>query len=365
MVEATQPKRIRIRTKASDTLSLARGFKSHLTRQSIFIKSAKVLQAGTSVTVELLYATGERAIYGEGRVSWARSEGVDKPAGLAIELEWDPPSRALVEQILTSPSLAPPPPLRRPTSQISSSTLPARPTSTPRQSPIARPPPGDFGAAFAEETSQHGSIVQIDEPTGRIRKADLPAPPPPSATPHGGYSLPPLPPPPRPPPRSPSVVPSAPPPPVSIPAPTQSMPPPTESMPAPPLVASVPPPTVASVPPLSASAEVVASELLSEPAPPAVIAVPSATADLLPFATADLAPATADLAAPATADLAAPPAAAPSLPADPAAPKGEEAWFEGKPTEAGPSEAPPAAEKKGVWGWFKKTFGGAPKPSDP
>lgn len=365
MVEATQPKRIRIRTKASDTLSLARAFKSHLTRQSIFIKSAKVLQAGTSVTVELLYATGERAIYGEGRVSWARSEGVDKPAGLAIELEWDPPSRALVEQILTSPSLAPPPPLRRPTSQISSSTLPARATSTPRLV-APRPPPSDFGASFAEETSQHGSIVQIDEPTGRIKKADLPAPPPPSATPHGGFSLPPLSPPPRPPPRAPSVVPSAPPPPASIPAPTQSMPPPTESMPAPPLIESVPPPTIDSVPPISASAEVLTSELLSEPAPPAVIAVPSATADLLPFATADLAPATADLTAPAAGTAPAPVMGQDGAPAaDPAQPKGEEAWFEGKPAEAGPSEAPPAPEKKGVWGWFKKTFGGAPKPSDP
>lgn len=365
MVEATQPKRIRIRTKASDTLSLARTFKSHLTRQSIFIKSAKVLQAGTSVTVELLYTSGERAIYGEGKVSWARSEGADKPAGLAIELEWDPPSRALVEQILTSPSLAPPPPLRRPTSQISSSTLPARPTSTPRLVP-PRSPPGDFGAAFAEETSQHGSIVQIDEPTGRLKKADLPAPPPPSATPHSGFSLPPLPPPPRPPPRAPSVVPSASPPPVSIPAPTQSMPPPTESMPAPPLVESVPPPTVDSVPPISASSEVLASELISELEVPAVIAVPSATADLLPFATADLAPSTADLAAPP----AAPPAAegAPATAAeasDASPPKGEEAWFEGKPAETAPTEAPPSPEKKGVWGWFKKTFGGAPKPSDP
>lgn len=336
MVEASPAKRIRIRTKATDSLSLARSFKSHLTRQSIFIKSAKALQSGTAVIVELLYANGERAIYGEGKVSWARSEGADKPAGLAIDLEWDPPSKALVEQILSAPSMAPPPSLLRSPSSI------GRASSTPHR-PVPAPPPPDFGAAFAEETSQHGSVVQIDEPTGRFRRTDLPLPAPPSRTPSGVHrSVPPVPPPP---------------------ALRSSAPPPTalRTDPAPP-ADSLPPPPTSSVPPMSASADVVAVELLGGaslrpdlPAPTADIPR-SSTADIPEAATADI--------------VATPESVPPAASADPApvesAPSAAEASFFESPATAAPAEGAatetpteaPAAEKKGVWGWLKKAFGG-------
>lgn len=139
-------KRIRIRMKANDAMGLARAFKSYLSRRGIFIKSGSMIPQGTKVVVELLYANGERALYGEGQVAWARQDG-PTGSGLNIELDWDAASQTLVDQIIAMPLLskppekaapaAPPPPSGRRASTASRGIPP--PVSPPR-SPSAPAP---------------------------------------------------------------------------------------------------------------------------------------------------------------------------------------------------------------------------------
>lgn len=127
MSDEASVKRIRIKTKAHDRLGLAHAFKSHLSPRGVFIKTKSMLPQGTKVVVELLYSSGERALYGQGVVAWSRTDGPGGSAGLNIELEWDAPSRALVDQVVAMPSLARPP----------KSIGGARPAPVPRRTPPA------------------------------------------------------------------------------------------------------------------------------------------------------------------------------------------------------------------------------------
>lgn len=167
MSERAAAKRIRIRIKANDALGLAKSFKSYLSKGSIFLKSASVLPQGTPVVVELLYAGGDRALYGEGQVGWSRQDSTT--SGMNIELEWDPPSRALVERILAIPLLSTAPP-----------KMPSAPPGV-RSSPSSQPPPRPVTGA-----------QRPSPPPPQAARPSPPPPPPPAARPS--------PPPPRPPP---------------------------------------------------------------------------------------------------------------------------------------------------------------------
>ncbi|MCC7381356.1 MAG: hypothetical protein IT384_05975 [Deltaproteobacteria bacterium] len=165
MSDEASVKRIRIKTKAHDRLGLAHAFKSHLSPRGVFIKTKSMLPQGTKVVLELLYSSGERALYGQGVVAWSRTDGPGGSAGLNIELEWDAPSRALVDQVVAMPSLARPP----------KSIGGARPAPVPRRTPPAgsvppvATPPGVMVPplpSFAREAlaSPAGSVPPAEQP---------------------------------------------------------------------------------------------------------------------------------------------------------------------------------------------------------
>lgn len=89
-------KRLRIRLKAADAPSLAATFGSNLGEDTVYVPGLRKVEVGTAVRLELLYASGEPALCGDGSI-----ERIDKK-GSNVEIEWDDEAWPLLLDVLAS-----------------------------------------------------------------------------------------------------------------------------------------------------------------------------------------------------------------------------------------------------------------------
>lgn len=95
-------KRLRVRLRARDVTGLAETIGPFLSANGAFLVTDERLATATPVSLQLCFEDGRLALEGIGEVLGQRL-GATGEAGLILGLEWTPPSRALLGQILSRP----------------------------------------------------------------------------------------------------------------------------------------------------------------------------------------------------------------------------------------------------------------------